>query len=67
MLAARYPNLIKKLILVNSGPFEVSYAEGIMKTRLQRLSAQEQKRGGEIIHLLQNGKADDAFLMSLVA
>lgn len=32
LLAAHHPKLVKKLILVSSGPFEASYAEGIMKT-----------------------------------
>jgi len=59
LLAAQHPNLVKKLILVSSGPFESSYAQTIMKTRLQRLSAQEQKRVEEIIQQLQNGKAND--------
>jgi len=59
LLAARYPNLVKKLILVSSGPFEASYAQKIMKTRLERLSEQEQIRVEEIIQLLQSGKADD--------
>lgn len=59
LLTARYPNLVKKLILVSSGPFEASYAQGIMNTRLERLSEQEKKRVEEIIQLLQNGKADD--------
>lgn len=60
LLAARYPNLIKKLILVSSGPFEASYAKGIMNTRLERLSEKEKKRVEEIIQLLQKGKADNA-------
>lgn len=41
LLAARYPSLVKKLILISSGPFEEKYASQIMKTRLQRLSKKE--------------------------
>jgi len=41
ILAARHPALVKKLILVGSGPFEEKYAEGILDTRLSRLSAEE--------------------------
>lgn len=59
LLAARHPNLVKKLILVSSGPFNASYAQGIMNTRLGRLAEQERKRVEEIIQLLQSGKADD--------
>lgn len=41
LLAAKYPFLVKKLILVSSGPFEEKYAPRIMKTRLQRLNKKE--------------------------
>lgn len=62
LLTARYPNLVKKLILVSSGPFEASYARGIMKSRLERLSTHEQKRVEKIVQLLQDGKTDDIIL-----
>jgi pimeloyl-ACP methyl ester carboxylesterase len=38
LTAARHPRLVKKLILVSSGPFEERYARGIMSERLGRLS-----------------------------
>lgn len=41
LLAARHPALVKKLILVSSGPFEEKYAGQIQKTRLQRLNPTE--------------------------
>ncbi|NIP27030.1 MAG: alpha/beta fold hydrolase [Phycisphaerae bacterium] len=41
IVAARYPAIIKKLILVASGPYEEKYAAGIHGTRLNRLSEQE--------------------------
>jgi pimeloyl-ACP methyl ester carboxylesterase len=41
LLAARHPSLVKKLVLVSSGPFEEKYAAKIQKTRLQRLSKKE--------------------------
>ncbi len=59
MLTARYPSLVKKLILVSSGPFEDSYAQEIMTTRLQRLSTEEQQKAKELIQLLNEGKADE--------
>ncbi len=37
MTAARYPLLVKKLILVSSPPFEESYAGSITRTRLDRM------------------------------
>jgi pimeloyl-ACP methyl ester carboxylesterase len=38
VLAARYPVIVKKLILVGSGPFEEKYVATIQETRLSRLS-----------------------------
>jgi pimeloyl-ACP methyl ester carboxylesterase len=43
ILAARHPDLVRKLILVGSGPFESSYAELIMPTRLKRLTEEERR------------------------
>jgi pimeloyl-ACP methyl ester carboxylesterase len=50
ILAARYPSMVKKLIIIGSGPYEAKYAGNIMKTRLRRLSAIER---AEVIYLLQ--------------
>jgi len=36
IVAASYPTLVRKLILVGSGPYEHSYAESIQATRLSR-------------------------------
>ena len=47
MFAAKYPEMVKKLILVSSGAFEESYAANIMNVRLERLSLDEK-------HLLQH-------------
>lgn len=41
ILAARYPQLVKKLILVDSGVFEDKYAIDIMAIRLSRLTDEE--------------------------
>lgn len=48
MLAAKYPELVRKLVLVASGPFEEKYAAGIMETRLSRLGDEE---GTEVLSL----------------
>lgn len=48
MFAARYPVYVKKLILVASGPFEESYASGIMQKRLERMSESKME---EYLHL----------------
>ena len=41
IFTAKYPNLVKKLILISSGPYEEKYVEGIQNTRMNRLSAEE--------------------------
>ena len=41
IVAARYPSIIKNLILIGSGPFEEEYAATIDNTRLSRLSKEE--------------------------
>ncbi len=41
MVAARYPELVRKLILISSAPFEERYATYITKTRLDRLKSSE--------------------------
>jgi len=41
MVAARYPALFSKLILVSSPPFEEQYAVSMTKTRLDRLNVKE--------------------------
>jgi pimeloyl-ACP methyl ester carboxylesterase len=37
LLAARFPGLVKKLVLVGSGPFEEKYARNILEVRLERM------------------------------
>ncbi len=44
IVAARYPHLVSKLILVGCGPFEEKYAENIMERRISRLSPEEGAR-----------------------
>jgi pimeloyl-ACP methyl ester carboxylesterase len=51
---ARYPSIIKKLILVGSSPFEAEYAKQIMPTRMERLNKQEQVEISLILANLQN-------------
>ncbi len=54
IFTAKYPALVKKLILVGSGPFEQKYAEKIMETRLSRLSEQEQEEAKNILQNLND-------------
>jgi pimeloyl-ACP methyl ester carboxylesterase len=41
ILAAHHPTLVKKLILVGSGPFEEKYVAGLREARMSRLSPAE--------------------------
>jgi pimeloyl-ACP methyl ester carboxylesterase len=41
LVAARHPSLVRKLILVSSGPFEAHYAAGIMDRRFSNLPPDE--------------------------
>lgn len=41
ILAARHPELVRKLILVAAGPFEEEYVAGLTETRLSRLRKEE--------------------------
>ncbi len=59
LVAARYPNLVRKLILVGSGPFEEKYAAGIEETRLSRLSEGERAEIESLFEILDDGKAQD--------
>ncbi len=52
ILTARYPALVKKLILVASGPFEEQYAAGILTTRLNRLAEEERAEVRSLMEVL---------------
>src|SRR4030043_1687149 len=59
IVAAKYPNLVKKIILVGSGPFESKYAQYIMKVRLDRLNGQERNEVQELLKELENSNAEN--------
>lgn len=59
IVAARYPAIIKKLILVASGPYEEKYAERIQETRLNRLSEEERAEFESICKSLDDPAAGD--------
>ncbi|MHA1731136.1 MAG: alpha/beta fold hydrolase [Promethearchaeota archaeon] len=70
IVAARHPALVRKLVLVGSGPFEEKYAKTVTETRLRRLGRRER---GEYIRLLGtfggpkpvNGAGGEALLSRL--
>lgn len=58
--AALHPTLVKKLILIGSGPFEEHYAADIMRTRFSRMSEDDQTQLNSLIESLNVPSADDA-------
>jgi pimeloyl-ACP methyl ester carboxylesterase len=54
IVTAKYPKLVKKLILVGSGPYEPHYLSQIGETRLSRLTQAEQEEYEVIITLLND-------------
>lgn len=65
LFASKYPDKITKLILVSSGPFEASYAEGLMPLRMSRLSENDRKRVDALLLGFQTGKVSDTQFLEL--
>ncbi|MDH4318541.1 MAG: alpha/beta hydrolase [Desulfobulbaceae bacterium] len=63
MVAARYPALVKKLLLVASGPFEDKYVAGLHRTRMDRLRAEEQNEFDAILQTLADPMAGNKNLL----
>jgi pimeloyl-ACP methyl ester carboxylesterase len=59
LLTAQYPTLVKKLILISSGPFQSSDAHSTDKTRRSRFTPDQQKEFDHLINQLQNPKLDN--------
>ncbi|MDD4162045.1 MAG: alpha/beta hydrolase [Methanothrix sp.] len=59
ILAARYPALVKSLVLIGSGPFEEKYAARIVQTRLSRLSEEEGRQAVRIFAVLDGQNNGD--------
>ncbi|MBM3166629.1 MAG: alpha/beta hydrolase [Chloroflexi bacterium] len=59
ILTAYHPLLVKKLILISSGPFEEKYATKIMETRLSHLSEAEKKEVLSLSSALNSNRLDD--------
>jgi len=59
ILAARYPETVKKLILIASGPFEDSFVAEIRKTRFSRLSDDERNRVCALFERLTHPGTED--------
>lgn len=59
LTAAAYPDLVSKLILVSSGPFESRYAKEILPTRLARLSPEKREEAEVLIAAWKDGTITD--------
>lgn len=58
ILAAAFPELVRKLILVGSGPFEEKYTPGMRQAKLKRLSVEEKSEIETLTDVL--GRLDGA-------
>jgi pimeloyl-ACP methyl ester carboxylesterase len=56
--ASRYPDDVRRLVLVSSGPFEARYAPGIASTRLARLDPASRRRAQALLARIRAGEAD---------
>jgi pimeloyl-ACP methyl ester carboxylesterase len=65
IFAAHYPAMVKKLILVGSGPFEEKYAPQITETRLSRMSEEERGQFRILLDAIESPKRNTADLLSL--
>jgi pimeloyl-ACP methyl ester carboxylesterase len=59
VVTARFPSLVKKLIMVGSGPFEEKYADNITPDRLNRLSEAERIEAIDLIEVINDPAAPD--------
>ncbi len=59
IVTARYPALVRKLVLVGSGPFEPEYADNITPERLNRLSEAERVEAFRLIDVINDPAAPD--------
>jgi pimeloyl-ACP methyl ester carboxylesterase len=58
IFAARNPTMMKKLVLVGSGPFEEKYVEQLQATRDSRRTEKERREYGEIIESLNSSETE---------
>ena len=57
MFASLHPGMVKKLILVGSGPFEESYTASLRETRLNRLDAAERRIVESLVRTMNDPRA----------
>lgn len=57
IFSARHPQLVKKLILIGSGPYEEKYATNIMKTRIGQFGKEDWENFVRLTEILNNPSA----------
>jgi pimeloyl-ACP methyl ester carboxylesterase len=62
LFASRYPDLLKKLILISSGAFESKYNNDLMNIRLNRLNKQDRKEAERLISVINSDGSDNEIL-----
>ena len=62
LVTATYPELVRKLILVGSGPFEEHYVHKIVENRFKRFSSQEQEEYLHLVEVLNTSQTADSNL-----
>jgi pimeloyl-ACP methyl ester carboxylesterase len=67
ILAARDPAMVKRLVMIGSGPFEEKYAPIIMQTRLSRLGEEEGRQVRSIFAILDGQNKDGGVKNRLLA
>jgi pimeloyl-ACP methyl ester carboxylesterase len=63
IVTARYPSIVKKLILIGSGPFDHKYAPAIMQNRLNRLDEKERLELESLIKTLETPSSEKSGAM----
>lgn len=58
ILAARYPTLVKKLILVSSGPYETKYLTMLQESRFARLTQKERAEFQSLVTDLSRAESE---------
>jgi pimeloyl-ACP methyl ester carboxylesterase len=59
IVTARYPEIVRKLVLIGSGPFEERYADNIVPDRLNRLTEAERIEAFDLIESISAPDAED--------
>lgn len=62
LFASKYPNLVKKLILISSGALESKYNEDLMEIRLNRLSKSNREEAEKIMATINSNNSDNETL-----